>query len=219
MTPVLVTLTACTCAGKSYLFNYIRDSAKLPCLISTTTRSPRAGEVDGVDYFFISEEESIRLEDEDQLAELAIYNGARYGVTKQEFHSKLSTGLAFLIVEPSGIDHYVKPALDVGAKHWKVWVDVPEDIRLERFAQRAIADIRNSTIGKPDALGHSNGMEKSIRTVLKRHEAMLNAEKQWKDSVEWNQTVSGLNDPKHNLQWILLNVEMICRNSNKPIQK
>ena len=88
---VLVTLTAPTCAGKSYLLNYIRNDRKLPCLVSTTTRPARAGEVEGVDYFFISEEESKSIEADDDFAELAVYNGIRYGVTKAEFKSKLNT--------------------------------------------------------------------------------------------------------------------------------
>ena len=95
--PILVTLTAPSCSGKSYLLNYIRDEAKMPCLVSTTTRAPRTGEQEGIDYYFISREQSKRYEIEDNFAELAIYNGTRYGVTKQEFKSKLETGLTFLI--------------------------------------------------------------------------------------------------------------------------
>jgi len=208
--PVLVTLTAPTAAGKSYLFNYIRDVAKLPCLISTTTRSPRAGEVEGVDYYFISEEESKRLEAEDQLAELATYNGVRYGVTKKEFHSKLSQGLAFLIVEPSGIDHYVKPAKDVGALHYKAYVHVDPELRLRRFQERCVADMRKAMLAfaTPTGAVAAEGLViKQLNTALSRMKTMLTEEMQWGTMHDWDRTLFGTENPKANLDIILKDVE------------
>jgi guanylate kinase len=202
MKPVLVTITAPSAGGKSYLFNFIRDVAKLPCLISTTTRAPRAGEVDGVDYYFISDEESKGLEEANQLAELAIYRGIRYGVTKQEFHGKLSDGLAFLIVEPSGIEHYVQPALDVGALHLNVFVQTPLEIRLKRFNERA----RNDMIA---AVANGDDPLKVQTTNLNRLEAILTVEETWPTIHEWDLVISGEEKPEVNLELILIAVERL----------
>lgn len=202
--PVLVTLTACSAGGKSYLFDYIRDVAKLPCLISTTTRAPRANEVHGRDYFFITEEESIKLEQEGGLAELAIYNGCRYGVTNEEFHSKLKSGLAFLIVEPSGIDHYAKPAVDVGAHHHKVWVEVDLQTRMNRFTQRAQNDIIKAAMTmNPDEIS------KAVNTALKRQKSMLTEELGWFNMAKWDRVVDGEDTPDRNLALILSDVDNI----------
>jgi guanylate kinase len=205
MKPVLVTLTAPSAGGKSFLYNYIRDVAKLPCLISTTTRAPRANEVNGVDYYFISEEESKRLEAEDKLAELAEYRGVRYGVTKEEFLSKLSSGLAFLIVEPSGIDHYVKPALEAGALHHNVYISTPPEIRLARFKERSANDMTH-------ALNGGDPM-KVLNTSLDRLQAILTEEMGWSFIREWDQVISGEEKPEVNLRLILDGVKR-CRDAS-----
>ena len=208
--PVLVTLTAPTAAGKSYLLNYIRDEAKLPCLISTTTRKPRANEVEGKDYFFISEEESNRIESEDGFAELAIYRGVRYGVTKEEFYGKLNQGIAFLIVEPSGIDHYAKPAIDAGAEHLKFYVHVDPSVRQQRFMDRAMKDIEqalaadaanikvNAQFSSKDALVLS-----TFKSYMDRQRAVCTVESQWYSMVQWDRILFGTESPEINLKIIL----------------
>lgn len=210
-TPVLVTLTAPSCGGKSYLFNYIRDEAKLPCLISTTTRRPRAGEVDGVDYHFITEEESIRLELAGELAELAIYRGVRYGVTKQEFFSKLNSDekVAFLIVEPSGIGHYAKPAIDAGAHHLKVYIDTEWEVRLARLKNRLMSDILaavplDAHFNKHrDEAAMCQDTLSAVMPHFDRLVAMTSIENTWKDMVEWDLIVSGDDGAHANTKKIL----------------
>jgi guanylate kinase len=201
---VLVTLTACSAGGKSYLFDHIRDVAKLPCLISTTTRAPRANEVHGRDYYFIAEAESLELERTDQLAELANYNGVRYGVTKPEFAKKMESGLAFLIVEPTGIDHYAKPAVDAGALHYKVWIDVPLETRLKRFTNRAKDDIMKAALNT-----YTADLSKAIDTALKRQKSMLTEELTWFESVKWDRVLNGEDSPEKNLQIILDDLEKL----------
>ncbi len=51
-------------AGKGTLVARVRDRVpNLGLTVSATTRSPRAGEVDGVNYYFLSEDEfSARIE-------------------------------------------------------------------------------------------------------------------------------------------------------------
>lgn len=199
-TPVLVTLTSPTAAGKSYLFNYIRDVAKMPCLISTTTRPARAGEQEGVDYFFISEEESKRMEAEDQFAELAIYRGVRYGVTKKEFHGKLNQGIAFLIVEPSGIDHYAKPAIDAGADHLKFYIHTDPEIRQQRFMERALSDLKQEI---DRYAGDATAITKLFKSYMDRQRAVSTVEMQWGQAAQWDRILFGTESPETNLKIIL----------------
>lgn len=207
--PVLVTLTAPSAGGKSYLFNYIRDEAKLPCLISTTTRAPRAGEVEGVDYFFISMEESLRLEKEGQFAELAHYNGHRYGVTKQEFHSKLKQGIAFLIVEPGGIEHYAQPAIDVGALHVKTFIFTPPEVRLERFKKRCEQDMIKAIAKSDDYVVLRDAVLKAQSTAISRLEQMLGAEMKWFEMCQWDVIVDGDKHPEENLKAIQYHISKL----------
>jgi guanylate kinase len=200
--PTLVTLTAPSAAGKSYLFNFIRDVARLPCLISTTTRAPRAGEVEGVDYFFISEDQSVQMEKDDMFAELAIYRGVRYGVTKEEFSEKLSKGIAFLIVEPSGIDHYVKPALEAGANHKKYFITLDLGTRIKRLSNRYLADLK-------EAMAFGATGQKVTHAFLDRLEAATTSELDWENMHEWDLILSGYEEPQRNLKIILDDLSIV----------
>ena len=58
---VVLVLSGPSGAGKSSLIKEISDEiGEYYFSISTTTRKPRDGEVDGVDYYFVSEEEFIK---------------------------------------------------------------------------------------------------------------------------------------------------------------
>ena len=216
--PVLVTLTSPSCAGKSHLLSYIRDVRNMPCLVSTTTRPPRAGEVEGKDYFFISEADSRDIEAADEFAELAIYNGVRYGVTKEEFKKKLDTGLTFLIVEPSGIEHYVKPAVDAGAVHLKYFVNTPLNVRLERFKKRLDDDLEQImmkfTNGRPaeEDLKRQE-IQRCVNAGLKRYKTMLTVEPDWINMADWDGVLSGSCSPEKNLARILADVQQLKLNS------
>jgi guanylate kinase len=221
--PILITLTSPTAAGKSYLFNYIRDVAKLPCLISTTTRLPREGEIDGVDYYFIDLEESKRLEEANEFAELAIYRGVRYGVTKKEWNNKLQPGkIAFLIVEPSGLDHYVKPALDIGAIWLKYFINTDLQVRMERFIDRMVKDVRSAIsvdILNGKMYSHvKEPSEKTMKTILSyfdRQRAMLTEETRWEAKTNWTRIISGENSPEENLMIIQKDIkEAVERHMN-----
>jgi guanylate kinase len=52
--------------------------------VSATTRRPRPGEVNGVDYYFLSEEDFDRRAREGDFAEHAVYAGNRYGTLRSE---------------------------------------------------------------------------------------------------------------------------------------
>lgn len=205
--PVLVTLTAPTSAGKSHLLNYIRDVAALPCLVSTTTRSPRAGEREGVDYFFISEERSREIEEADGFAELVEYGGVRYGVTREELQTKLSTGLTFLIVEPSGIESYVAPALEMGALHLKYFIHTELGTRIERFKGRILADIQRDFLKDLCVDATISTVSQTVSKHIDRLVSMLTVERSWGDMQAWDRILFGAHDPKENLAMILKDVE------------
>ena len=209
--PVLITLTSPTCSGKSHLLNYIRDEAGLACLASTTTRPQRAGEINGKDYYFITHEESKRMEEAGEFAELAHYGGNRYGVTKKEFHDKLATGMAFLIVQPVGMEDYVHCALEMGAMHVKYFVDCPEEIRIQRFTERVASDMKlASTI--TSKIERLKTIDKLVSTHMTRFHTMITHESKWKALHEWDMILDGTEHPAKNLVRIIADVN---RRQNK----
>jgi guanylate kinase len=60
--------------------------------VSATTREPRAGEVDGRDYHFLSREEFDRRIEAKDFLEFATYSGNRYGTLRSEVERRLSAG-------------------------------------------------------------------------------------------------------------------------------
>ncbi|MET1014657.1 MAG: guanylate kinase [Paenisporosarcina sp.] len=71
--------------------------------ISMTTRKPREGEIDGVDYFFKSHEEFEQLIGEGRLLEYASYVGNYYGTPLDYVNATLDAGRdVFLEIEVQG---------------------------------------------------------------------------------------------------------------------
>ena len=67
-----------------------RDDIKLS--ISYTTRSPRTGEVDGVNYFFRTKEEFMKAVENDEFLEWAEFSGNCYGTKKSFVLKSLANG-------------------------------------------------------------------------------------------------------------------------------
>ena len=72
------------------LFN--RTGHDLDYSVSMTTRAPREGEVDGVDYYFVSKEEFLNQIDKGNLLEYAEFVGNLYGTPKDKVEEKLALG-------------------------------------------------------------------------------------------------------------------------------
>lgn len=68
------------------------ESLNLAYSISMTTRLPRVGERDGIDYFFVSQEEFQRKIDEDGFLEYAQFVGNCYGTPKDYVDQLLNDG-------------------------------------------------------------------------------------------------------------------------------
>ena len=69
-------------AGKTTLCDALRKSEDFHYAVSCTTRAPRAGEIDGKDYYFISEEEFTAKVAADEFLEYAGVHLHRYGTLK-----------------------------------------------------------------------------------------------------------------------------------------
>ena len=76
-------------AGKSTLIRRVLDTLdNINFAVSQTTRSKREGEIEGKDYYFISEDEFKQMIQEDKLAEWAVVHGEHYGTLKREIEKK-----------------------------------------------------------------------------------------------------------------------------------
>src|ERR671928_629357 len=79
--------------GKGTLIRLLRERVpELALSVSATTRAPRPGETDGVDYHFLSDEEFQRRVDAGEFVEWAEYSGRRYGTLREELERHTSGG-------------------------------------------------------------------------------------------------------------------------------
>ena len=90
---VVLVLSGPSGAGKSSLINKIAsDIGDYYFSISTTTRPMREGEVEGVHYHFVTEEEFKKDIDEEHFLEYAIVHGNYYGTSLKPVKEALSRG-------------------------------------------------------------------------------------------------------------------------------
>ena len=83
--------------GKGTICNVLLKELNAWFSVSMTTRNIREGEVDGVNYYFISKDEFKKRIAEGQLLEYNIYNDNYYGTPKDKVIEKLEEGTNVLL--------------------------------------------------------------------------------------------------------------------------
>ena len=90
---LLLVLSSPSGAGKTSITRaLIARESNLVLSVSVTTRKPRKGEVDGVDYRFIDEASFINMKDKNQLLEWAKVFDNYYGTPRQSVEQELQQG-------------------------------------------------------------------------------------------------------------------------------
>ncbi len=88
----LIVLSGPGGVGKSTVAALLRKSGDFWVSVSATTRAPRANELNGIDYFFISVDEFERRVKADEFLEWAQFAGNRYGTPSMEVEDALLRG-------------------------------------------------------------------------------------------------------------------------------
>ena len=91
--PLVVVISGLSGVGKDVVLKGMREQGYIfHRVVTVTTRSPRPGEVEGVDYRFVSEDQYEAMMERGELLEHAVVYGRRYGVPEREIREPLERG-------------------------------------------------------------------------------------------------------------------------------
>ena len=107
---LLIILSAPSGCGKDTVFQEIKKIRNdVVESVSATTRKPREGEVDGVNYYFKTESDFQLMVVNDELLEYARYNNCYYGTPVSEVEKAIDNGkICFLIIDVQGAQSILK---------------------------------------------------------------------------------------------------------------
>ncbi|MBQ9266344.1 MAG: hypothetical protein IJ186_04715 [Bacilli bacterium] len=124
----MIILIGPSASGKTEIAKILIKEYGFQKFVTTTTRQMRVGEINDVDYHFISVEDFARYIKENKFIEYVNYNSNFYGTYKNEIsNSKV------LIVEPKGLSSFL--ALN-DPNIISYYIDSPKDVREARMIAR-----------------------------------------------------------------------------------
>ena len=88
----LIVISGPSGVGKSSITRELRNDDRFWISVSATTRAPRVGEENGVDYFFVSNEKFDQMVKNGEFLEWANFANARYGTPAKAVDQKLADG-------------------------------------------------------------------------------------------------------------------------------
>lgn len=101
---VLYVVSAPSGCGKgTILETVLKNNKNIYYSVSATTRSPREGEKDGINYYFLSKEEFQKLIDNNGMLEHACFCDNFYGTPRKQVEEKLREGFDVILeIETNG---------------------------------------------------------------------------------------------------------------------
>lgn len=139
----IITVTGISCSGKTTLAAFANSNDTMfKEAIGTTTRPTRAGEVDGVDYDFVTVERFKQMEMDNELLESVCYSGNYYGRSIERMNKIYALGKTpLMVVEPIGANNIQKKCQELGLNAINVFINCPLEIAVQRWMDRYQYDV------------------------------------------------------------------------------
>ena len=144
----LFVISGASGVGKSTVLNKVMaERSDLRFSVSATTRAPRPGETNGINYYFVSKEKFQEMIAQDAFLEYDNHNANYYGTPIAQLEEKMQSGHVMLDIEPVGAKNVrqkrsdavlifiMPPSMEELERRLRGRGDTPEDqiaIRLER---------------------------------------------------------------------------------------
>ena len=98
----MIVLAGASASGKTEVAKVLAAKYGITKIVTTTTRDKRIGEVNGIDYFFVTKEQFEKMIIEDSFVEYTLYNGQMYGSTKDQIANDKC-----VVIDPAGLRSYI----------------------------------------------------------------------------------------------------------------
>ena len=157
----MIILIGESASGKSTIEKILTEKYGYSKTVSYTTREPRKGEIDGIDYNFISPEDFTKKANQNYFVEIGAYNGWLYG-TREEQYSKNTV----CVLTPHGlrqIKKNLKNQEDLNTHTF--YIKVPRRDRLIKMLQRG-DDVDECIRRSQSDVGQFDGIEDEVDYVL-----------------------------------------------------
>lgn len=194
---ILLVISAPSGCGKTTILKKVMQNISgLEFSVSHTTRQPRLGEVNGVDYHFVGQEEFIALRDQQPsgFLEWAEVHGNFYGTGRQEVDALLTAGKDVILdIDIQGAEQVRKNTDPV-----TVFINPPTLAELERrlrgrgsedeeslTVRLAHAEKEMAAAGQYRYLIVNDELEQAVRDL----QAIISAERRRRNTAQVNRTV------------------------------
>jgi len=182
---LMLVLSSPSGAGKTTISRRLLETDdNLSLSISATTRSPRPGELDGKDYFFVGDDRFTEMVEQGELLEYAVVFGNNYGTPRAPVEKALEVGRDVLFdIDWQGTQQVREAARDDLVS---VFILPPSTVELERRLHSRAQDseevVRARMAKAADEMSHwaeydyiiiNDDLDKSVEQV----EAILTAER------------------------------------------
>ncbi len=128
----MIILIGASASGKTTIAKYLTTHLGFKKFVTSTTRNPRKGEINSIDYNFLTIDTFNKKKENNEFIETTFYNGNYYGTEK-----KLINDNVVLIVEFSGLKEFKK----MNDPHIvSYFLKSSEEIRIKRMEERGDSD-------------------------------------------------------------------------------
>lgn len=165
----MLVLVGESASGKSNIERNLVSKYNFKNIITYTTRKPRNGEIDGVDYHFIDKQRFLELKDNDFFAETAMYNGWYYGSARKDYEDSDNK---VVVLTPNGLRQVYK-LKDIFVVSF--YINVPRRDRLIKILQRG-DNIEEAYRRNLSDVGQFDGIEKEVDYVINNPEYIFSVE-------------------------------------------
>lgn len=162
----MIILVGKSASGKTELCKVLTSLYGFKKFVTSTTRSPRPGEINGIDYNFVTVDTFLKMKENNEFIETTFYNGNYYGTEKKMIDDK-----TILIVESNGLIAFKNSNIPNLVSYY---LKLDEKSRIKRMIERGDSkEVIESRI-KHDRFKFETPLKKYIDEVIEEKNKTVN---------------------------------------------